>query len=68
MKLEGLKIGVAFTGSFCTFDKAIEQLVLLKKEGAQIYPIMSFQAQNIDSRFGSAENFRNQIETIWQVS
>lgn len=64
MKLEGLKIGVAFTGSFCTFDKAIEQLVLLKKEGAQIYPIMSFQAQNIDSRFGSAEDFRNQIETI----
>lgn len=64
MKLKGLKIGVAFTGSFCTFAAAIQELKALKEEGAELYPILSFQSQNIDSRFGTAEGFRKQIEEI----
>lgn len=64
MKLAGLKIGVAFTGSFCTFKDAIEALKALKAEGAELYPILSFQAQSIDSRFGTAEGFRKTIEEI----
>lgn len=64
MKLAGLKIGIAFTGSFCTFKGAIEELKLLKKEGAQLYPILSFQSQSIDSRFGTAQDFRKTIEEI----
>lgn len=64
MKLEGLKIGIAFTGSFCTFAAAIQELKALKEEGAELYPILSFQSQNIDSRFGTAEGFRKQIEEI----
>lgn len=64
MKLAGLKVGVAFTGSFCTYKDAIEELKLLKEEGAVLYPILSFQAQRIDSRFGEAQDFRNTIEEI----
>ena len=64
MKLVGLKIGVAFTGSFCTFAEAIETLKILKKEGAELYPILSFQTQRIDSRFGTAEDFRKRIEEV----
>lgn len=64
MKLKGLKVGVAFTGSFCTFSEAIQTLRELKQEGAELYPILSFQSQNIDSRFGSADGFRHQIEEI----
>ena len=64
MKLAGLKIGIAFTGSFCTFKAAIEELKKLKKEGAQLYPILSFQSQCIDSRFGTAQGFREMIEEI----
>ena len=64
MKLAGLKIGVAFTGSFCTYDEVMEELKALKKEGAKLYPILSFQAQNIDSRFGTANDFRETIEDI----
>lgn len=64
MKLAGLKIGIAFTGSFCTFRAAIEELKALKEEGANLYPILSFQSQNIDSRFGNAEDFRADIEEI----
>ena len=64
MKLVVLKIGVAFTGSFCTFAEAIETLKILKKEGAELYPILSFQTQRIDSRFGTAEDFRKRIEEV----
>lgn len=64
MKLAGLKVGVAFTGSFCTFAKAIETLKALKEEGAELYPILSFQTQSIDSRFGTAEGFRKDIEEV----
>lgn len=64
MKLAGLKVGVAFTGSFCTFSEAIEALKTLKEEGAELYPILSFQTQNIDSRFGTAEAFRKSIEEV----
>lgn len=64
MKLAGLKVGVAFTGSFCTFTEAIEAMKTLKEEGAELYPILSFQTQNIDSRFGTAESFRKSIEEV----
>lgn len=64
MKLAGLKVGVAFTGSFCTYKAAIEELRALKREGADLYPILSFHAQSIDSRFGEAKEFRKTIEEI----
>ena len=64
MKLAGLKIGVAFTGSFCTFVEVIDTLKELREEGAQIYPILSFQSQTIDSRFGTADDFREKIEAV----
>ena len=38
MKLENKKIGIAFTGSFCTFEKAFTELRKLKKAGADLYP------------------------------
>ncbi len=64
MKLAGLKVGVAFTGSFCTFKEAIEELKALKEEGAELYPILSVHTQKIDSRFGTADGFRTEIEEI----
>ncbi len=57
-------IGFALCGSFCTFDKAIETMKELKHAGHNIIPIMSINAYNTDTRFGSAEYFREQIENI----
>lgn len=64
MKLSGQKIGIAFTGSFCTFQSVLEKIKSLKEEGADLYPILSFQSQNIDSRFGTAKDFREKIEEV----
>ena len=62
--LSGVKIGYALCGSFCTFSRSIEQLKRLKEMGADITAIMSFNASSIDTRFGTAEAFRKQIEEI----
>ncbi len=65
MNLEGKKIGFAFTGSFCTFKKTIEQIKeLMKIDNIEITPIMSFNSYNLDSKFGKSEDFRNELEEI----
>ena len=61
-----LKIGFAVTGSFCTFEKAFEQAKHLRECGAELLPIMSYNASNIDSRFGSAEENIAKLEEICQ--
>lgn len=53
--LSGAKIGFAMCGSFCTFSKAFEQMIKLKAAGAELTPIMSYNASSLDTRFGTAE-------------
>ena len=53
--LEGIKIGMAMCGSFCTFSKAFEQMIKLNAAGAELTPIMSYHAATLDTRFGTAE-------------
>ena len=57
MSLKGKAIGVACTGSFCTYDKAFTELQKLVDEGALVQTIFSDAAGSIDSRFGRAESF-----------
>ena len=64
MKLKGKKIGVALTGSFCTYEKTFVQLRKLKEEGAEIVTIFSNVSQPIDSRFGSPQDFMKEAEEI----
>ncbi len=62
--IDGLKIGYCFTGSFCTFQKSITAMKRLIDCGADILPIMSYNAYNTDTRFGAAEHFVNEIEAL----
>lgn len=64
MKLKGKKIGFILTGSFCTFNKTIEQMENLKKQEADIIPIMSYNSYELDTKFGKAKEFIDKIETI----
>ncbi len=64
MKLKGKKVGVALTGSFCTYEKAFVQLRKLKEEGAELVTIFSNASQTTDSRFGSSEDFMKKAEEI----
>ena len=64
LKLSKLNIGVAFTGSFCTFDKIFIELENLIKEGCNVYTIFSYASQNIDCRFGKSVDFISRAEEI----
>jgi len=64
MDIKGKKIGIALTGSFCTFDKMFQELQKLKDAGADIYPIMSDASQTIESRFGKPDIYITKIKEI----
>lgn len=64
MSIKGKKIGVAFTGSFCTYKKVFEELKKLVEEGAEVQTIFSNASQTIDSRFGKAADFIADAERI----
>mgnify|MGYP004644845937 CR=1 FL=1 len=64
MELEHKKIGFVLTGSFCTFSKTIPKMKELIKMGSEVIPIMSYNAYNLDTKFGKAEDFINEIEEI----
>ena len=62
MSLYGKNIGIALTGSFCTFDKVFKEVENLIDENANIYPIFSNNSQKINSRFGNAADFLNKMK------
>ena len=64
MDLKGKKIGVALTGSFCTFEKVFKELEKLKELGADLYPILSDASQKITCRFGSPEIYMEKLKVI----
>ena len=64
MELKGKKIGVALTGSFCTFEKTFQELQKLADLGADLYPILSNASQTISCRFGTPEMYLEKIEAI----
>ena len=64
MELKDKKIGFTLTGSFCTFQKVIPKIKEIKKLGADIIPIMSFNSYNLDTKFGKAKDFIDEIEEI----
>jgi len=64
MDIKGKKIGIALTGSFCTFEKMFTQLQKLSDAGADIYPIMSDASQTIESRFGKPDTYVTKIKEI----
>lgn len=59
-----LTVGFAMCGSFCTFEKAIKEIINIKTYGANVIPIMSFNAFSTDTRFGKSIDFINRIEDI----
>lgn len=60
----GVKIAFVMTGSFCTFSKAFEQAELLINSGAELIPIMSFNAFSISTRFGTAYENVSKFEQL----
>jgi len=62
--LQGKNIGIALTGSFCTYKVTFQQIEKLASQGANVTVIFSNASQTINSRFGEAENFMKQAKEI----
>lgn len=63
-ELKDLTVGLAITGSFCTFDKIKKAAKELKEAGMKVQPIFSNQTATCNCRFGCADEFVKEIEDI----
>lgn len=62
--MEQIRLGFAFSGSFCTYAKVMEALERAKEEFGDVTPISSENGACIDTRFGKAEDFLARMESI----
>lgn len=67
MDLKGKRIGFVFTGSFCNFRKTIDELKKIVQLGAKIVPIMSENSYTLDTKYGKASDFIDEIEEITET-
>lgn len=63
-RLRGVRIGVIVTGSHCTIGDVIPQVINLKNEGADLYPIFSYTVNTTDSRFYRADDLKQKMVEI----
>ncbi|MEG2450545.1 MAG: dipicolinate synthase subunit B [Clostridia bacterium] len=56
-----MKIGLCVTGSFCTLKNLLLAVDDLVAAGFDITPIFSFNVSELDTRFGTAEDFCKKI-------
>ena len=64
MRLNGVKIGFALTGSFCTLNEVVKEIERLKAEGATVYPVVSHEVATLDTRFGTAQSWMETLAGI----
>lgn len=64
MSLKGVKVGWGISGSFCNYEYVFPQIEKLKELGADIYPIMSYNAVSLDTKFGKAEDWNQKLRDI----
>lgn len=62
--MEKTTVGYAMTGSFCTFDKTIQEMAKLVSLGCDVIPIMSENAYSTSTRFGKARDIVTRVEDI----
>lgn len=61
--MEHKTVGFALCGSFCTFRRILPIMEFMSAQ-YRLIPIMSFNAHDTDTRFGTAQEFRSRIEEI----
>ncbi|OPY59102.1 MAG: Dipicolinate synthase subunit B [Pelotomaculum sp. PtaU1.Bin035] len=64
MRLQGVRVGFALTGSHCCLNDVIPQLRNLVNEGAAVFSIISDAVNAIDTRYGASQQWKKMIEEI----
>ena len=63
-----LRIGFVLTGSFCTFAKVMPVIQALIERGDTVTPILSDSAGTLDTRFGTAAHWREELTALTGIS
>jgi len=61
---ENKKIGFGITASFCTIRDVLGPLRALARENAEIFPFVTHNVYNCDSRFHKKDEFLREVEDI----
>lgn len=64
MNLNGIRLGFVVTGSHCTMKSILTEITKLVKEGADVYPVVSYSISTTDTRFGKASEFCDKLKEI----
>ncbi|NCB28808.1 MAG: dipicolinate synthase subunit B [Clostridia bacterium] len=56
-----IRVGFALTGSFCTFSRVLPIIEALVARGWAVTPILSENAGSMDTRFGTAADWRARL-------
>lgn len=62
--MEKVRVGFALSGSFCTYAQTMGALESLVEAYGDVLPIMSEFAASTDTRFGTAQDFKDRIEQL----
>lgn len=64
MRLEGLKVGFAMTGSHCQLREVLPEVKKLVEEGARVIPVVSEAVGGTDTKYGRADYWTNALREI----
>ncbi|GIO29946.1 MULTISPECIES: dipicolinate synthase subunit B [Paenibacillus] len=64
MNWQGKTVGYAVTGSHCTLEEIMPQVKRFVDGGANVVPIVSGSVQTTDTRFGTAQNWLQQLKEM----
>ncbi len=64
MRLKGVKVGFALTGSHCCLDMVLPQVQNMIIEGADVYPIISSAVDTTNTRYGTSEKWKEFLKGI----
>ena len=60
----GKRIGLALTGSFCTFEAALSTISSLVSAGAEVMPIISYAVSTMDTKFCKAGDIKKRLADL----
>ncbi|MFD1705932.1 dipicolinate synthase subunit B [Siminovitchia sediminis] len=63
MSLKGKRIGFGLTGSHCTYDQVLPEIVKLVNAGAEVVPVVTYTVKSTDTKFGDSEDWLAKIES-----
>ncbi|MGF7048798.1 dipicolinate synthase subunit B [Paenibacillus sp. DS2015] len=64
MNWKGKTVGYAITGSHCTFEEVMPQIMRFVELGANVVSIVSNTVTTTDTRFGTSQNWLKQLKDI----